>query len=325
MKAIRVHAVGAADVLQLADVPDPVPGPGQALVRVEATGINFVEIYHRNGWYPSTLPYTPGHEGAGTVVAVGEGVAAGPKPGDRVASTDLVGSYAELALARAERLVRLPDAVDARQAAAAMLQGMTAHYLTYSTYPLQSGDWCLVHAAAGGVGLLLCQLARRRGARVIGTTSTEAKAAAARAAGAEEVILYGKEDFVPEVRRITAGHGVAVVYDSVGRATFEGSLDCLSPRGMLVLFGQASGPVDPFELQLLNSKGSLFLTRPSLRHYIATTAELQERADAVLGWVADGSLRLHIDRTLPLDRAADAQRALEGRETIGKILLTPDA
>jgi NADPH2:quinone reductase len=322
MKAIRVHRLGGPDVLTLETVDDPVPGAGEALVRMESIGVNFMDVYVRKGLYKSTLPFTPGSEGAGTVVAVGTGVL-DVRVGDRVASQSFLGSYAELALARADRLVLLPDGSTARDGAAAMLQGMTAHYLAASTHTLQAGDICLVHAAAGGVGLLLCQIARRHGAFVIGTMSTEAKAALARQAGANETILYTKQDFVAEVKRITGGAGVQVVYDSVGATTFLKGLDCLAPRGMMALFGQSSGPVAPIDPQLLNQKGSLFLTRPTLAHYVATAAELRWRAGEVLGWVRDGSLRLRIDRELPLARAGDAHRALEARETTGKVLLQP--
>lgn len=322
MKAIRVHEPGDASVLTLEEVPDPVPGPGEALVRIEAIGVNFIEIYQRKGLYPMQRPYTPGGEGAGTVVAIGEGVTF-VRVGDRVASESLTGSYAELATVRADRLVLLPEELDAPDGAAAMLQGMTAHYLATATYPLSPGEWCVIHAAAGGVGLLLCQIAAHRGARVIGTVSTAEKAMLATEAGAQKVILYAQEEFAPKVRRRTDGRGAHVVYDSVGKDTFEGSLDCLAVRGMLVLFGQSSGPVPPFDPQTLNRKGSLFLTRPSLGHHVATRDELVTRAEEVLGWVADGSLRLRIDRTVPLADAAEAHRALEGRKTAGKVLLTP--
>src|SRR5690349_9059155 len=266
MKAIRVHTPGGPEALHLEDIPEPQPGPGEAVVRLEATGVNFIEVYQRMGLYPVPTPFTPGGEGAGTVVAIGAGVSS-VRVGERVASQDLRGSYAEYSVASADRLVTLPDAIDARTGAAAMLQGMTAHYLATSTYPLRRGDWCLVHAAAGGVGLLLCQIAAARGARVIGTVSTAEKEALAREAGADEVIRYTEQDFVAEVRRITEGRGVQVVYDSVGKTTFDGSLDCLARRGMLVLFGQSSGPVPAFDPQILNRKGSLFLTRPSLGAY----------------------------------------------------------
>jgi NADPH:quinone reductase len=322
MKAIQVQQVGGPDVLQLAEVTDPRPGPGEALIRVEAAGLNFIEIYQRKGLYPVPLPFTPGTEGAGRVLEIGQGVS-GVKPGNRVASVNLMGSYAELTRAPAERLVVLPEWIDGRTGAALMLQGLTAHYLTTSTYQLSQGTWCLVHAAAGGVGLLLCQIARIRGARVIGTVSTEEKAALALEAGAEEVVLYTKQDFVTEVRRITGGRGVSVVYDSVGRSTFEGSLNCLSARGMLVLFGQSSGPVPPVDPQVLNSKGSLFLTRPSVGHYVANREELLARAKNLFDWVRERSISVRVDRTFQLADAAAAHRALEGRETKGKVLLIP--
>ena len=321
MRAIRVHEYGGPEVLRLEEIADPRPGPGDAVVRLDAIGVNFIEVYQRKGQYPTPTPFTPGREGAGTVVAVGEGVT-GVRVGDQVASETLDGSYAELASARADRLVVLPDSVDTRLGAAAMLQGMTAHYLATSTYPLSRGDRCLVHAAAGGVGLLLCQIASRRGAMVIGTASTAEKAELAREAGAREVIRYTEQDFVAELKRITAGKGVNVVYDSVGKTTFEGSLDCLAPRGMMVLFGQSSGPVGPIDPQVLNRKGSLFLTRPTLGHYVASRDELVARASDVLGWIGNGTLKLRIDRTYPLADAAQAHRALESRATTGKVLLT---
>jgi NADPH:quinone reductase len=322
VKAIRIPEPGDAGVLRLEDVPVPQPGPGQALLHLEAVGVNFIEIYQRTGVYQRPLPFTPGSEAAGTVEATGPGVTL-VQPGDRVASVNVLGAYAEYALAPADRLVPLPDGVSTRQGAAAMLQGITAHYLSTSTYPLHEGDACLVHAAAGGVGLLLCQMARRRGARVIGTVSTEEKAALAREAGAHEVILYTETDFAAEVKRLTGGRGIQVIYDSVGRTTFEKGLDLLAPRGYMVLFGQSSGPVEPLSPQVLNTKGSLYLTRPSIGAYTASRAELLERAGDVLGWVADGTLRLRIDRELPLARAADAHRALEARGTTGKLLLVP--
>jgi NADPH2:quinone reductase len=322
MKAVRVSRTGGAEVLQLDQIPEPNPGPGQALVRLEAVGVNFIEVYQRKGLYPTPLPFTPGSEGAGRVLQVGPGVG-NIKPGDRVASLNLMGSYAELAIAPAERLVAIPESLDATVAAAAMLQGLTAHYLATSTYPLAKGTWCLVHAAAGGVGLLLCQIARARGARIIGTVSTEEKAALASEAGADEVVRYTEQDFVAEVRRITGGKGVAVVYDSVGKSTFEGSLNCLSPRGMLVLFGQSSGAVPPVDPQVLNSKGSLYLTRPTVVHYVATGEELLARAGDVFQWIQQGKLTVRVDRTYPLADAALAHRALENRETKGKVLLLP--
>lgn len=322
MKAIRIHAFGEAEALSHEDVPTPDPGPGEVLVRMEAAGVNFIEIYQRRGWYPRALPFTPGSEGAGVVEAVGEGVT-GVRVGDRVASQAFAGSYAEMAVAPAQRVVPVPEALDTKDAAAAMLQGMTAHYLATSTFPLHPGHRCLIHAAAGGVGLLLCQFARRRGAIVYGTTSTAEKAERAREAGAHEVILYTETDFAPEIRRLTEGKGVSVVYDSVGKTTFQGSLDALHPRGMLVLFGQASGPVPPVDLQILNQKGSLFVTRPSLNHYLADRKELTDRAAAVLEGVAGGTLKLAIEGNWPLARAADAHRALESRQTSGKLLLVP--
>lgn len=324
MKAIRIHAAGGPEVLVPEEVPDAVAGPGQVLVRVEATGINFIEIYQRSGQYPLPMPMTPGAEAAGVVVAVGEGVT-GVAVGDRVASVNFAGAYAELAVAAADRVVRIPDGVTTRQAAAVMLQGLTAHYLAVSTRPLGPGDTCLVHAAAGGVGLLLVQIAKRRGARVIGTVSTAEKEALARAAGADKVIRYRDRDFVAEVRRLTEGAGIDVVYDGIGKATFDGSLACLRPRGMMVLFGQASGAVPPVDPQVLNRGGSLFLTRPGLPHYIATTEELAWRAGEVLSWVQDGSLRVHVHRELPLAEAAEAHRLLAAGATTGKVLLAQAA
>ena len=322
MKAVRVRQHGGPEVLRLETVPEPTPGPGEALVRLESIGVNFIDCYFRKGQYKTTLPYTPGSEGAGVVVAIGSGVT-DVAVGDRVASQNFLGAYAELSLAHADRLVVLPDGLESRDGAAAMLQGMTAHYLAASTHTLQAGDCCLVHAAAGGVGLLLCQIARRHGAFVIGTVSTPEKAALARDAGANETINYTKQDFVAEVKRITGGVGVQVVYDSVGATTFLKGLDCLAPRGMMALFGQSSGPVDAIDTQVHNQKGSLFITRPTLGPYLATPAPLRWRAGEVLGWIRDGSLRLRIDRDLPLARAADAHRALEARETTGKVLLHP--
>jgi len=322
MKAIRVHAPGGPEALRLEDVPEPQPGPGEAVVRLEATGVNFIEVYQRKGQYPLQTPFTPGAEGAGTVVAVGEGVTM-PRVGERVASETLSGAYAELAKTKVERLVRLPDGVEGPVGASIMLQGITAHYLATSTYPIQRGDRCLIHAVSGGVGLLLCQIAKRRGAWVVGTTSTPEKATFARDAGADEVILYTEQDFVAEVRRLTGGKGVQVVYDSVGKTTFDGSLDCLVPRGMMVLFGQSSGPVPPLDPQVLNRKGSLYLTRPTIAHYAATREELTARASELFSWIEDGWLRVHIDRTLPLGEASAAHVALESRRTVGKVLLVP--
>lgn len=323
MKAIRVHTPGGPEVLQFEDIPDPIPAEGQALVRIEAVGVNFIDVYHRTGLYKvPSLPFTLGQEAAGTVEAVGPGVT-GIAAGDRVAYTAVMGSYAEKAAVPADRLVKLPEGLTARDGAAAMLQGMTAHYLACSTYPLKPGDVCLVHAGAGGVGLLLIQIAKLRGARVLSTTSTEDKARLAREAGADEVILYTERDFAAEVRRLTDGRGVQVVYDGVGRATFDKSLDSLAPRGMMVLFGQASGPVPPLDPAVLNAKGSIYLTRPSLFHYIAEREELVSRAGDVLGWIKEGRLKLRIGLELPLGEAAEAHRALEGRTTTGKVLLLP--
>ena len=322
MRAIRVHATGGPEVLRLEELPVPVPGAGQIVIRVEAAGVNFVDVYHRKGLYPVPLPFTLGREAAGVVERVGEGVGT-CRPGDRVASESLIGGYAEYALAAAERVVPLPREVTSRVGAAVILQGLTAHFLATSTFPLGPGDTCLVHAAAGGVGLLLCQIASRLGARVIGTVSTEEKASLAREAGADEVVLYSKHDFQAETRRITGGAGVRVVYDSVGRTTFLKSLDCLAPRGMMVLCGQSSGPVEAFDPQLLNQKGSLFLTRPTLAHYVPTRAELLQRAEELLGWVADGSLAVRIGLERPLAAAAEAHTELEARRTTGKVLLIP--
>ena len=319
MKAIRAHRYGGPDVLAVDELSLPSPGPGQALVAVEYAGVNYIDVYHRTGLYPQPFPVGIGQEGAGVVEAVGPDVAL--SPGARVAWTSVSGSYATHVLAPADRLVPVPPAVTSAQAAAAMLQGMTAHYLTRSTYALGPGHTCLVHAAAGGVGLLMCQLGRRAGARVIGTASTDEKVAAARAAGAAAVIRYDQTDFADEVARITGGAGVDVVYDSVGVDTYERSLRCLAARGMLVLFGQSSGPVPPFELKLLAAR-SLFLTRPVLGHYTATGSELRARADDVLSWIAGGELSLTIDRELPLEQAAEAHRLLEARRTSGKLLLS---
>ena len=322
MQAIRVHNVGGPEVLRYESVEQPSPRAGQALVKLDAAGLNFIEVYQRTGRYQISLPFTPGTEGAGTVVEVGPEVSS-VRVGDRVVSQSFAGSYAEFSVAPADRLITLPNGVTTRQGAAVLLQGMTAHYLTSSTFPLSAGHTCLVHAAAGGVGLLLCQLARRRGARVIGTVSTEEKAVLAREAGAHEVILYTSQDFVAETRRLTAGAGVHVVYDSVGQSTFSKGLDCLVPRGMMVLYGQSSGPVEPFDLQILNHKGSLFVTRPTLGHYVASRAELVGRAEAMLGWVADGTLQVRIGLEFPLAAAAEAHRELEARRTTGKVLLIP--
>ena len=322
MKAIRVHATGGPEVMKLEDVPAPTPGRGEALVKIEAIGVNYTDIYTRVGWTKAPLPLTPGVEAAGWVQALGTG-ADGLGSGDRVAYAGALGAYAEYAVVPAWRLVKLPAGTEFRTAAGAMLQGMTAHYLSHSTYPLKAGDAALVHAAAGGVGLLLVQMAKMRGARVFGTVSTEPKARLARDAGADEVILYTQTDFEAEVKRLTAGRGVQVVYDSIGKATFDKSLNCLAPRGYLVLFGNASGPVPPFDAQILNQKGSLFLTRPTLGNYTATVEEINERAGDVLGWIASGRMHLRIEATLPLAEASEAHRRLSARETSGKLLLLP--
>jgi NADPH:quinone reductase len=322
MKAIRMHTTGGAEVLRVEEVPVPAPGAGQVVIRVEAAGVNFADVYQRKGLYPAPLPFTLGREAAGVVERVAEGVTT-CRVGDRVASENVAGGYAEYAVAAADRVVPIPDGVSSKVAAAVILQGITAHYLAISTYPLRSGDTCLIHAAAGGVGLLLCQIARRLGARVIGTVSTEEKARLAREAGAHEVILYNDEDFQEATKRITGEAGVQVVYDSVGRTTFLKGLDCLVPRGMMVLYGQSSGPVAPLDPQVLNQKGSLFLTRPTIAHYLRTRAELLRRSDDLFGWIGDGSLSVRIGRELPLDRAAEAHAELEGRRTTGKVLLIP--
>jgi NADPH:quinone reductase len=322
MKAIRVQSCGNAEVLKLEEIAQPEPNAGQALVKLQYIGVNYIDIYHRTGLYRQPLPFTPGMEAAGIVESVGAGVTE-VKPGDRVAYAMSIGAYAEFAVVPAWQLVKLPEKITSASAAAAMLQGMTAHYLTHSTYSIQPGDSVLVHAAAGGAGLLIVQMAERRGARVIGTVSTKAKAELARERGADEIILYTEADFETEVRRLTEGKGVQVVYDSVGKTTFEKSLNCLRSRGMLVLFGQASGPVGPIDPAILASKGSLFLTRPSLGHYTETREELLLRARSVLEWVASGELKLHVETTLPLAEAVEAHRQLEARMTTGKLLLVP--
>ena len=322
MKAIHVQEHGGAEVLRYNDVADPEPGPDDALVRVSAAGVNFVDVYHRTGLYPQKLPYVPGQEGAGVVLKVGTDVTT-VQPGDRVAWAAGPGSYAELVSVPATKLVTIPKQVEDEIAAAVLLQGMTAHYLAVSTYPLKKGETCLIHAAAGGVGLLLTQIAKMRGARVIGTTSTEEKAERARKAGADYIIRYARSDVAAEVRKITGDQGVDVVYDAVGKATWDASIDSLRPRGMMVSYGNASGPVPPFEPLLLSRKGSLFLTRPTLVNYIATREDLEMRANDLFKWIASGKLEVHIDRRLPLAKAADAHSALEGRKTTGKVLLIP--
>lgn len=322
MKAIIVEQTGSPDVLQYLERPTPTPGPGEALVRTEAIGVNFIDVYHRTGLYPLPLPFIPGSEAAGVIEAVGSDVT-DVSPGDRVAYAMVPGAYAELTVVPAARLVKIPDQITTRQAAAAMLQGMTAHYLTTSTYALKRGDWALVHAAAGGVGLILIQIAKRIGAHVIGTVSTEAKAELAREAGADHVILYTTQDFELETKRITDGKGVQVAYDSVGRDTFLKSLAVLAPRGMMALYGQSSGPVAPFDPALLAQRGSLFMTRPSLAHYVMTHEELSWRASDILGWIGSGELKLRMEHSYPLAQAKEAHRDLEGRKTTGKVLLIP--
>jgi NADPH2:quinone reductase len=322
MQAIRVHAVGGPEVLRSEDVPTPTPQPGQVLVQVEAAGVNFIDTYQRSGFYKVAVPFTLGQEAAGVVTALGPGVTE-PAEGARVAYTNVLGAYAQYAAVPADRVVVLPSGLAAKQGAAVMVQGMTAHYLTTTTYAVQSGDTCLVHAAAGGVGLLLCQIAKLKGARVLATVSTEEKAALARAAGADEVIRYTEQDFEVEVQRLTGGKGLQVVYDSVGNTTFAKGLNCLARRGMMVLFGQSSGPVASFEPLVLAQKGSLFLTRPTLGDYIVTPAELRARAGEVLGWVESGRLKVRIGHEFPLAAAAEAHRLLEGRRTTGKVLLLP--
>jgi NADPH2:quinone reductase len=320
MQAIQILENGGPEVLILNTLPDPLPAAGEALIRIEASGVNFIDTYFREGRYPAQLPYTLGQEAAGTIVSVGADVA-GFAAGDRVAWCGVPGTYATLAVAPAARLIKIPDAMSTPQAAAAILQGMTAHYLLYSAYPVRAGQTILIHAGAGGTGLLLIQLAKRIGARVITTVSTGEKAAQAGAAGADEVILYTREDLVARVKEITAGAGLPVVFDSVGKSTFEQSLKCLHSRGMLVLFGGASGAVPPFDLIRLSTMGSLYVTRPTLKDYVATRADLEARAGAVFGWVADGSLDIRIGHTYALADAAQAHRDLEGRKTTGKLLL----
>lgn len=322
MKAVRVHECGGPEVLTYEEIPVPEPKNGEARVKIEAIGLNFIDIYQRTGLYPLQTPFTLGMEAAGIVEAIGDGVGE-VKQGDRVAYAMVPGSYAEYAVVPAAKLAPLPPAVDSRTAAGLMLQGMTAHYLTRSTYPLKRGETALVHAAAGGVGLLLVQAAKIAGARVIGTVSTEAKAQLAKEAGADEVIFYTQTDFLTEVKRVTDGRGVDVVYDSVGATTFDKSLDCLRPRGYMVLFGQSSGPVAPVNAGTLVAKGSLFFTRPSLAHYTLTRAELLERAGELFNWTATGKLKLRIERDYPLRNAAEAQRRLEARQTTGKVIIIP--
>ena len=325
MQAIQILTTGTADVLTHSDLPTPTPGPGQALIRIEASGINFIDIYLREGRYPAKLPYILGQEAAGTIVALGE---PGPTPttlkaGDRVVWCHIPGTYAQLAVAPTSALIPIPETVTAQQAAAAILQGMTAHYLAHSTYPIHSGDEVLIHAGAGGVGLLLTQMAKSLGARVFTTVSNEEKAELSREAGADEVILYTHEDFAAKIKTLATGPGLHAVYDSVGKTTFDNSLEVLRPRGMMVLFGGSSGAVPPFDLIKLSTMGSLYVTRPTLKDYVATRADLESRATDVLNSVANGSLKLRIEHIYPLADAAGAQRDLESRKTTGKLLLIP--
>jgi NADPH:quinone reductase len=320
MRAVRIHATGGVEALQLDTIAVPTPGPGEALIKVQYAGVNFTDVYKRTGLYPVQLPATLGEEGAGHVAAVGPDVKE-VKQGDRVAWSSVIGAYAEYAIVPSARLVPLPAAINTQTAAAVMLQGMTAHYLSTSTFPVKPGDTCLVHAASGGVGLLLVQIAKKHGAYVIGTFGSEEKAGLARKAGADYVILYTQQDFVVETKRITEGKGVQVIFDSVGKTTFLAGLDVLAPRGMMVLFGGSSGPVAPIDPLLLMRKGSLFLTRPTLVNYIATRDELLWRSDDLFDWIERGELSVRIDSTYPLERVGDAHNALEGRKTKGKVLI----
>lgn len=320
MRAIRIHEHGGPEVLTLEDIPAPEPGPGQVRVRVRVAGLNFIDIYHRTGLYPMERPFTPGQEGSGEVDATGDGVESFRK-GERVAWASSGGSYGEFALVPASALVRLPEKVSFELAAAVMLQGMTAHYLAFSTFPLGADHRCLIHAAAGGVGLLFVQMAKRQKAMVFGTVGSSEKADRIRKAGADEAILYREEAVDEAVARLTEGKKLHVVYDSVGQSTFEASLRCLRPRGMLVSFGQSSGPIPPFNLRAL-APGSLYVTRPKLGDYIARPEELEWRSGDLFRWIAAGELDVRIDSTFPLERAADAQRRIESRESSGKILLT---
>jgi NADPH2:quinone reductase len=323
LKAVRVHACGGPEALRYEDVATPAPGRGEALVKIAASGVNFIDVQQRAGRYkPPAFPFTLGSEAAGTVSAVGPEVR-DVRVGDRVAYTMIVGTYAEYAVVSASRLVKVPPALSLESAAAIMLQGTTAHYLTHSTFPIKPGDTALVHAAAGGAGQLVTRIARLRGATVYGTVGSEAKAALAREAGAAEVIDYTRQDFEAEIKKLTNGRGVDVVYDSVGKDTFEKSLNCLRPRGLLALFGFSSGPVAPFDPAVLGAKGSLFLTRPGLNQYIATREELVQRTNDLFAWLASGALKPRIDRVLPLADAATAHRELEARRTAGKVLLVP--
>ncbi|MGA9812316.1 MAG: quinone oxidoreductase [Terriglobales bacterium] len=322
MKAIQIKKTGGPEALEFVEIPVPQAKPNEAVVKVAASGVNFIDVYHREGRYPVALPFVIGQEGAGVISAVGAEVKS-LRAGDRVAWTSVMGSYAEYAAVPADRLVKIPQGVSEREAAAVMLQGMTAHYLAYTTFPLKRGDTALVHAAAGGVGLLLVQLAHNIGVRVIGTVSTEEKAKLAREAGADEIIFYTQSDFESETKRLTGGKGVDVVYDSVGKTTFEKGLNVLRPRGMMALFGGSSGAVPPFDPIMLSQKGSLFLTRPSLNHYIANREELEMRAGALFGMILAKKLKLRVEHIYPLQEAQQAHRDLEGRKTTGKLLLIP--
>lgn len=322
MKAIQVQKTGGPEVLTVVDLPIPKPKPNEAIVKITASGVNFIDVYFREGRYPAPLPFVDGQEGAGTVTEVGTDLKAF-KPGDHVAYSNVLGSYAEYAAVPAEKLIKVPSGISDEQAAAAMLQGMTAHYLVHSTYPLKKGETALIHAAAGGVGLLLVQMAKNIGARVIGTVGSDEKAKLAKDAGADEVIIYTKQDFEAETRRLTDNKGVHVVYDGVGKSTFDGDLNVLRPRGYLVLFGGASGAVPPFDPIKLSQKGSLFLTRPTLMNYTSSREELEQRASDVLNWIAAGKLKLRIEHKYKLADAAQAHRDLEGRKTTGKIILVP--
>ncbi len=322
MKAIRIHEFGDAGQLIYEEAPVPEPGPGEVRVKVKAIGLNFADIYQRRGWYPVQPPFSPGTEFAGVVDKLGEGVT-GLAVGDRVGTASGRAAYAEYAVAQAVRVAKLADGVTFNQAAALLEQGLTAHYLAISTYPLKPGDTALVHAAAGGVGQLLVQIAKQCGARVITTVSTDAKARLARECGADEVILYSQQDFESEVKRLTGGLGVEVVYDSVGKDTFEKSLNCLKPRGLMVLYGQSSGKVEPQDPQILNRKGSLYLTRPTMGHYLQTREEFLGRTNDLFRWVAEGTLKVRIDQTFALEQTAAAQTYMEERRTLGKVLIIP--
>lgn len=322
MRAVTIEQTGGPEVLAVGDRPVPEPGPGEVRIRVEAAGVNFIDTYQRSGAYPLDLPAPLGLEAAGTVEVVGPGVEA-VAAGDRVAHAGVRGAYAEQQVVSADRLVTVPDGVDATTAAAVMLQGMTAHYLTHDTWPLRSGEVALVHAAAGGVGHLLTQVCRLLGARVVGTCGSDDKAEVVSGLGADAVVVYTREDVVEAVREFTDGRGVDVVYDGVGRATFDDGLRCLRTRGMMVLYGQASGSVEPVDPQVLNQRGSLFLTRPILFHYVADRAELEARAGALFDWIAAGDLDVRVDRTFPIEDVAEAHRYLEGRHTRGKVLVVP--